>query len=148
MANIYNRDYNYTNQMLAADLAKLYSTGKLYPPLQDVPSPYLSGKLNGSRKSSMSHQAYPSQLNSGSALDDLILRQQRGNIIIAARYADLYCRWATFWPVGNQIFSFGDLRFWLLFGLHFKMNQKPNLPKTGLELLQNLFYTSLEPALI
>ena len=94
MANLYNRDYNYTNQMLAADLAKLYSTGKLYPPLQDVPSPYFSGKLNGNRKSSMSHQH--SQLNSGSALDDLILRQQRGNLIIAARYADLYYRWATF----------------------------------------------------
>ena len=33
--------------------------------------------------------------------------------------------WATFWTIWRLIFCFGDLAIWLLFGLLFKMNQKP-----------------------
>jgi hypothetical protein len=82
MANFYNRT-DFTNQLTASDLAKLYNAGNLYSPIQDNPSPsYFHGKLNGNKKSSISHQAtYPSQLISDSAVDELIYRQQRGTII-------------------------------------------------------------------
>ena len=80
MANFYNRP-DYSNQITAADLATLYSAGKAHSPLLDFPSSYFTGKhVNGNRKLSLSHPAYQSQLISGLALDDLNVRQQRGNI--------------------------------------------------------------------